>query len=252
MRIVSSFRDYYDNIQAHGQDRGLIYHRVPKEDKDFISNRLPTLPRSFVIAGMNKPRLKGFTVGFCGRIYAGVRATLSYWKGKAGEQLIQHCYTPQEVADFYRANCPKRYTVIYTGEKPERRPSFMVDAKHEDVELFFKRHQERQNEFAEMFSASHPVWAAWDEGYARAHFRTISFAKGHENSHRFTLNYNATLSEIDFIRVIDPYTAFQEIQMFLGGMAQPEKPIPAIPDEVMAEIKGFDRFSFRKDPSGKK
>lgn len=30
------------------------------------------------------------------------------------------------------------------------------------------------------------------------------------------------------------------------AQAKPEKPIPAICDEVMAEIKGFDKFSFRK------
>jgi hypothetical protein len=30
-------------------------------------------------------------------------------------------------------------------------------------------------------------------------------------------------------------------------MAFPNKPIPKIDDKTMAEIKGFDKFSFRKD-----
>lgn len=255
MRIISSFRDYYDGIQTYGQDRSLIYHRVQEEDKDFVSDRIPALNRGFW-TGMNHPRLHGFTVGFCGRIYAGVRATLTCHTNKGGDQLIQFCYTPQEVADFYRANCPKRYTLAYTGERPERRRQFFADAKHEDVEAFFKEHDDRRTEFAELFNAKRcPVWLAWDEGHARACgylARTVP-KDTLRTAHRFAMTYNATLSTVEFIRVIDPYTAFQEIQMFLGNMAQPEKPIPKISDEVMAEIKGFDKFSFRKDPAkGKK
>ena len=49
--------------------------------------------------------------------------------------------------------------------------------------------------------------------------------------------------------VVDPYTAFQEIAMFLGGMAMPLKPIPHLSDEIIAASKGFDKYSFRKDKS---
>ena len=49
------------------------------------------------------------------------------------------------------------------------------------------------------------------------------------------------------MRIKDPYTAYQELSMYLGNMAFPNKPIPTISDEVMAEIKGFNKFSFRKD-----
>jgi hypothetical protein len=36
--------------------------------------------------------------------------------------------------------------------------------------------------------------------------------------------------------------------MWLNNQAEPRKPIPEISDEIMVEIKGFDkRYSFRKD-----
>ena len=47
---------------------------------------------------------------------------------------------------------------------------------------------------------------------------------------------------------MDTYTAYQEIQMLLGNLAQPNKPIPEIPDKDMVSIKGFDKWSFRKPP----
>ena len=66
------------------------------------------------------------------------------------------------------------------------------------------------------------------------------------------LIWNGCLKNWEFFRVKDPYTAFMEIAMFLGGIAVPQKPIPVPPDKDMVEIKGFDKHSFRKDPSSKR
>jgi len=63
-----------------------------------------------------------------------------------------------------------------------------------------------------------------------------------------TITFNPCLKDYDFMRVFDPYQAFQEISMFMGNLAEPRKPIPAIDDKTMAEIKGFDKWSFRKPP----
>jgi hypothetical protein len=40
--------------------------------------------------------------------------------------------------------------------------------------------------------------------------------------------------------------------MFMNNMALPMKPIPVFDDVTMAESKGFNKFSFRKDPIKKK
>jgi hypothetical protein len=61
--------------------------------------------------------------------------------------------------------------------------------------------------------------------------------------------WNACLKDLEFFRIVDPYTAFQEIAMFLGGLAVPLKPIPHVDDKTMVEAKGFDKkWSFRKEP----
>jgi hypothetical protein len=66
---------------------------------------------------------------------------------------------------------------------------------------------------------------------------------------RGQFRYNECLKELEFFRLIETYTAYQELQMFFGAMAQPNKPIPRVSDKDMASIKGFDQWCFRKPPA---
>ena len=63
---------------------------------------------------------------------------------------------------------------------------------------------------------------------------------------RTLLTLEPQLYQYEFYRVMDSYTAYQELSMYIGGRASPEKPIPAIDDVTLAQAKGFDKFSFRK------
>lgn len=62
---------------------------------------------------------------------------------------------------------------------------------------------------------------------------------------------NGLLRELEFFRVFDPYTAFQEIAMHVGGvLGAPNKPVPEVSDKDMVSAKGFNEWSFRKPPRG--
>jgi hypothetical protein len=66
--------------------------------------------------------------------------------------------------------------------------------------------------------------------------------------HCNSANKSWTLGEYDFQRAIDPYTVFQEISMFVGGVL-PRNPNPMVEitdQKVKAEKHGFDKWSFRK------
>lgn len=65
----------------------------------------------------------------------------------------------------------------------------------------------------------------------------------------FTSAANRPLKHFEFFRVKDPYTAFQDIEMWLSNKAVPEKPIPTPDDKTMRDIKGFNKFSFKKEKS---
>lgn len=59
---------------------------------------------------------------------------------------------------------------------------------------------------------------------------------------------NPLLKDYDFYKVFDSFQAFQEIQMFLGGvLGMGEKEIVQVADKYKIEQYGFDKHSFRKD-----
>jgi hypothetical protein len=69
----------------------------------------------------------------------------------------------------------------------------------------------------------------------------------------FTLIKNPILEKFCFHRLIDPYTAIQEIEMYIGRIAiNNTPPMPVGSDKVIAESKGFDKWSFRKPPTKKR
>lgn len=78
----------------------------------------------------------------------------------------------------------------------------------------------------------------------------VFVAKGGENriGGGSYIEYNTRLKDLEFYRKFDAYQAFQEIAMWLGNQAEPRKPIPVLDDVTMAEIKGFDKWSFRTPP----
>lgn len=63
------------------------------------------------------------------------------------------------------------------------------------------------------------------------------------------VEYNAILKQYEFEKIIDPYTAFQEVYMFLAAKAKPEKVIKEMSNDDKVFSKGFDKFSFRKEKS---
>ena len=71
---------------------------------------------------------------------------------------------------------------------------------------------------------------------------------------KYAVLRNPCLKDLDFVRVMDPFTAYQEIAMFLGGvMAEQDKaPLRTGSDEVIAQQKGFDEWSFRTSSPGQK
>ena len=74
--------------------------------------------------------------------------------------------------------------------------------------------------------------------------------KYHVHDLRPRLIINPRLAEFNFVSVIDPYSATQELSMFIGNdLARDIQPVmPVGSDKVIAESKGFDKWSFRKPP----
>jgi hypothetical protein len=235
MRIISDFHDYYDGVQKSGQDQTLIYHRHQSEMTawpSFPDKLLSYLPDRL---GNCEVGYRGCIVGFCGRVYPLV--CLETWRhGQALHRILAYCM--EEVDAFVTSLAKKRELERYRrpckyfGEPPRRR----------DFDSFFTGVTDLRNRYEAWFREHRCPSFLYDP-------RGCVFGVGRDRRQRATMVCNPRLADIEFYRVIDPYTAFQEIQMFLGGLAAPEKTIPKISDKDMIEIKGFDKkWSFRKEP----
>lgn len=243
MRIISDFHDYYDSVQAAGQDQTLVYFRARRE----VELDSATYPFPFFRGWSTfyHRRTQGATVaqhivGFCGRIFPVL--ALSPSSRLATDSGAVFCHTLADVDSWIETHCRKREIQAYLS-KP-RRWRLADDAwprgqRRENFAEFFAVCAAKQSAFGSLFVDSRcPIFVA-----------SVSWVANTHGLSTFKIVYNACLKELQFFRVIDTFTAFQELQMFLGAMAQPNKPIPNVSDKDMVSIKGFDEWSFRKPPA---
>lgn len=228
MIIKSSFKDYYDNVQAYGFDPKLVYVResdsfeVLRESQDprqkicepliSIHNKMPRRPSSDFDSGV---------IAFCGKAYP----FYSFADGK--------CYFSYE--KLYKA-------VLHRGSLNEQTINWLKGKK----ELGYVR------------------WTRWGspdltkESWDR--FKQFSFdikdeffismkaplVMIYEKFNGTYIQTNPRLYETNFSSVIDPFTAHQTLAMFVGNnMASQMDPNPKISDVLKRDSAGFDEWSFK-------
>lgn len=221
-RIISDFHDYYDSVQNIAQDREKIYLRKIVEKE--INLDLPFVYSTHYNAELDAT---GHIIGFCGKIFPalkikeGKRAKISF------EPTI--CFSLSDVDKLVEGHYRNRQIEDYYSEKYKRR------------NWSYPSHREFKKYFAEWELNKSKLNSLFLEHNAPI------FILHQEKLRTQLLELNAQLKEWDFMKIFDPFQAFQELYMHFNNLAQPNKPIPFIDDKTMSEIKGFDRFSFRKD-----
>lgn len=224
MRIISPFKDYYDTAMGYGVDYESVWIREPKKIKKSIG---PYNIRNS--SSHNDFQYSSHNIGFCGKLYGCVKV-LKTKDTKVLSEAI--CHSIEDVDLFIESNFKKKQIKYYKDKGKSniwRSHGMGYSGNRKTFETFFKKINEFPNEKVEKFLI--------------------------ENNTPIFVNctLNPSLKKWEFYRVIDPYTAFQEIQMFFGRLRTPEKPIPYVSDADMLEAKGFDpKWSFRKEPSKKK
>ena len=257
MRIISETRDYYDCVQAMGVDRTLLWIRKPVKETWLGarsgSNSRPTNPSGlpYFDRGWRGDCVEAHfqskcLVGFCGRIYPVFCFTASdpTWSaefGPAYSRYKAYCYNLSEVDQFVKEHTSKACQAHYFEAPPCTKRWRMAQWNRPErfhFEQYFELCRTKQEAFYPLFEKHHtPVFMATAE---------VSGKEGGE------IVYNATLRDVEFYRIFDPYRAYQEICMFYNNMAQPDRQIPAVSDKDMVTAKGFDKWSFRKEPGQKK
>jgi hypothetical protein len=249
MRVIDKRKDYYDTCQGFGVDPKLIYVREEREieiptgwrstrkEDAFLDMVRPLLSKLFPAGD----HLERGLVAFCG---------VAYPFYELGDKII---YTREKLIKAARS-----YRDPVAG--PWRKENLLI-------ELGLKEQgRPRHRNKPPWRSYAHPrltkkQWARFETEFDPhipdkifLHFGAPILLIKPEFAGKKTLVINPLLRPWNFASVIDPYSAYQELAMYVGNnMVCQKDPNPPIPDKIKVESKGFDNWSFRthKDDSKK-
>lgn len=237
MRIISPFRDYYDSVLAYGHDEhGQIYHRVTKIIDD-VPPQIESLSMRdvFELRYYRSSYCHPVYIGFCGKIYP--MMTLRDDNDK--ERLYHSVAAVEEhVEKFYSKKSAMCFCTSPSKSWWDKNPQ----SPHQKVRDFFMSCESL--DFTDAFvSLATPIFS----------YRNAYKDNGYRNKSTSILTINPCLQDDRFMKVLDPYTAFGEIDMFFGGvLCNTEDNTIQIDDKHMLQQKGFDKFSFKKPPTKKR
>jgi len=240
MYIISKNKDYYDGVVGTvGIDKTIVYERNTieiQEQKEMLKEFIPDKSagwndrRNNHFLNISYMRINSkkyedvhfFLVGFCGKLYLG-------WKFE---------YHIIGWEDGIEIKIPKT-DIIYGFEnaKEHLKSGYWRDTTQEDIDYVLK--YDSINMFRNVNS---PVFI-YDSHISNTYLRR----------NESTLIINPILKDYEFYKVIDAFTAFQEIQMFIAGvLGIGEKEIIEVDDKYKIPQHGFDKWSFRKEPTKNK
>jgi len=221
MRIFSKFRDYYDVVVGQtGFDSSLVYERESKAlpfkgNLDDYNNH-----RAW---NSYKPDFRWIIILFCGKEYKCIQVYDSMGKYK-------YFYTKEEYLEYVKNNHKEYYNKIqkHKGGWLYNKPEYTL----------FEKQIFTNEEISDLHIKYNSPVLVIDEDHSKYNVWNVII--------------NGEIGKYQFVRVVDVYTAFQEIEMYIGGILGMVKDGKvSIADKDMLPQKGFDQFSF-KNPKGKK
>ncbi len=234
MRIISPFKDYYDSVNNITSDKDALFIR--KEEEVDLYKILPT---DLINALYFKEtgRKNGLSIDicsqfvlFCGKLYGGLNIEF----GKLNSNLRPITYNNIWSLEEFDKICVQ-YPELelhksYRYDWKNRKYSYLRDilSIQQDTRFF-------------TWSIENKISILYFEGHLHS---LPTFPK--------TGIKNYQLSKIEFQKVLDPYVAYQELDMWIGGTLSQNKEPEAISDNVKIQQHGFDKNSFRKHYSENK
>jgi hypothetical protein len=232
MLIISKYRDYYDKIVGvDGIDKTLVFKRNIIEIEDIkadvinINYNMPcNIGCSLYSEKITKknPIYTSFIIGFCGKLYIGYKFE---WIENIKDEEI------------------KKSEILYDKEKiiakiiKNKNPNRAKKLKQQLEDVYNNIHFK---DYYEKFQIQNIPYF-----YAKKYKSTTN------NTYFRILKLNPILNDYDFFKMFDPFTAFQEISMFLGGvLCINEKETLEIDDKYRMAASGYDKTSFRQSAPG--
>lgn len=223
MRLIKSFKDYYDSAVGHGYDPNIVY--VRKESVHFLRHTgdwrkgyedFGNLPNGSRGSYLN---IDFRIIGFCGVLYPLVRATET-----------EHNAPYTDTTSFF-----------YTYEDYQAwRRQWDADWSGRDSKEFFLKFAGKQmdEKFVEIDA---PVFIVEDRRPKGDKAQGYFLRAGS----RLAVVANPCLKDWGFGKVKDAYTAFQDISQYIGNQLVKERQVEVVADKYRIVGHGFDKYSFR-------
>ena len=251
MRLISNYKDYYDHYARNRNvsDMNYIWNRKTEEvSVDFAIPR----PLQLEVNVLSKfkssfePFAKVLVVWFCGRaipiIERHERRTNGYFGSWEVSYVNELGLLPDRLQRDWQEISKSKYDNFYKdalkimdlANEPWMSVDFkpiLLEGKVRPVKL----------EVVEMHrKLGTPVFCSYLQNIWEDKPKVV---------------VNPDLSKLEFHKFVDSYSAFQELEQFVSNQMAPidSRMDQPVPDKINAESHGFDKFSFRKEPSkGKK
>ena len=250
MKIISKFSDYYDSAALFGVDTTQVFVRK-NEVFDSISaekalsnirNEFPFENRCRYIRG-RKWYASRHLIGFCGRLYVGYKFEIDL-PNHTGTH-VDYAYSIEDIEKFLSVHDPDYLNGKWTVEKSAKalanagKYSSNRHFTRQVISAAFEKFQGSNIDHGLFHEYQCPVFAISPHEWANRQF------KG------FSLYTNPVLKDFKFMKLIDPFTAHQEINQFIFGVLGTLEPDTVNIDDKHRVIgKGFDaKYGFRTRPS---
>lgn len=233
MRIISKFKDYYDGALRHsgGGDKTIPLIRTNSMVK-IEDLYCPAFTSDIEILPQSKKDYIGVssgTVGFCGIEYPYIHLNYEKYVGKDDNGI----YDVKEYSGKY----------IYNLE------SFKKETKNYSFK-YYGRYTNDNEKIKEYVYNNVEKYLQRNHTYLNDYFKKLNTPYFHCNAghDQHEIEIFPILKNLQFYRVVSIDIAYNQIEMFITNTLAPkDNPyVQPVPDEIKAESKGFDKWSFRK------
>ena len=234
MYIISKFKDYYDTALGWGIDKSTVY--VRKTEEVSLKTKMYTVSAKYDRDSW-RTEVSQVLIGFCGKIYPVIKVhkhrLFSDYCGD--EDSANFFYTAEDFLKF------REQEGLTLSRKPSWKNYFSSRSYLFKYEVDVK----------EFFDPTN--WNFLKDCFQKYHSPLFTFKNDRRADKKTNLILNPILKDLKFAKVKDPYTAFQDIYMFMAGvLGNIEKDTTDIPDKYKIKQKGFYKYSFKNLPKKKK
>lgn len=247
VRIISSFHDYYDCIMGQIRDPTVCFVRETREVplKDTLVEKLVVgRLTSFDLRTKDSRRMafgcfqqaQPGLLFFCGKV-------VPYLRYDYPSQV----YPPVSHVSFDAADVFQRHPGLLDGTKQTIEHWF----KEHEIVLWWWSTSGKRSRYAmkekhrKVINLSSPAFVKF------ALQNQVAYYLIECRNRHLHLQLYPSLKELQLHKDMPPLTAFTAIMAYLTNdlAREREMPIKPVPDSVKAESHGFDKWSFRKEPS---